>query len=148
MSAQAETLTIESAHGGDKFSQHVLPQVMRSGGCYDEPCCLLAGLAAAHDVAARVVARCEQRGVAYEVFEASRGCHLYFDLDGRSAGSISCESIACCVAEEATGVLRDLIAARAPAHIADGVMIETLTIESAHGGDKLTNCTCTVVWLS
>ena len=70
------------------------------------------------------------------MFEASRGCHLYFDLDGRSAGSISCESIACCVAEEAAGVLRDLIAARAPAHIADGVMIETLTIESAHGGDK------------
>ena len=48
---------------GYKFSQHVLLQVMRSGGCYDEPCCLLAGLAAAHDVAARVVARCEQRGV-------------------------------------------------------------------------------------
>jgi len=28
-----ETLTIESAHGGDKFSQHVLLQAVRSGGC-------------------------------------------------------------------------------------------------------------------
>ena len=27
---------------------------------------------------------------AYEVFEASCGCHLYFDLDGRSAGSMPC----------------------------------------------------------
>ena len=34
------------------------------------------------------------------------------------------------------GVLRDLIAAQAPADIANSVVIETLTIESAHGGDK------------
>ena len=78
---------------------------------------------------------------AYEVLEASRGCHLYFDLDGRrggAPGSMACEPpcprpspshpVTCdrapeqpgedtarCVAEEAAGVLRDLIAAQAPA---------------------------------
>ena len=41
---------------------------------------------------------------AYEVFEASRGCHLYFDLDGRSAGSMPCEDAAW-VASSAAGVL-------------------------------------------
>ena len=46
------------------------------------------------------------------------------------------EDTARCVAEEAAGVLRDLIAAQAPADIANSVVIETLTIESAHGGDK------------
>ena len=77
---------------------------------------------------------------AYEVLEASRGCHLYFDLDGRrggAPGSMACEPpcprpspshpVTCdrapeqpgedtarCVAEEAAGVLRDLIAAQAP----------------------------------
>ena len=92
----------------------------------------------------------------------SRGCHLYFDLDGRcggASGSMACEppcplpspcdpvkcdrapeqpgeDTARCVAEEAAGVLRDLIAAQAPADIANSVVIETLTIESAHGGDK------------
>jgi len=99
---------------------------------------------------------------AYEVLEASRGCHLYFDLDGRrggAPGSMACEPpcprpspshpVTCdrapeqpgedtarCVAEEAAGVLRDLIAAQAPADVANSVVIETLTIESAHGGDK------------
>ena len=33
-------------------------------------------------------------------------------------------------------MLRNLIAAQAPADIANSVVIETLTIESAHGGDK------------
>ena len=46
------------------------------------------------------------------------------------------EDTARCVAEEAAGLLRDLIAAQAPADIANSVVIETLTIESAHGGDK------------
>ena len=99
---------------------------------------------------------------AYEVLEASRGCHLYFDLDGRrggASGSMACEppcplpsprdpvkcdrapeqpgeDTARCVAKEAAGVLRNLIAAQAPADIANSVVIETLTIESAHGGDK------------
>ena len=97
-----------------------------------------------------------------ELWPASRGCHLYFDLDGRrggASGSMACEPpcplpsprdpVTCdrapeqpgedtarCVAEEAAGVLRDLIAAQAPADIANSVVIETLTIESAHGGDK------------
>ena len=76
-----------------------------------------------------------------ELWPASRGCHLYFDLDGRrggASGSMACEPpcplpsprdpVTCdrapeqpgedtarCVAEEAAGVLRDLIAAQAPA---------------------------------
>ena len=78
-----------------------------------------------------------QRRHAYELLEATRGCHLFFDLDGRSDGTMNCDEIAGCVAEEAAGVLRDLVAARAPAEVAAaGVTIKTLSIDSAHGGEK------------
>ena len=73
---------------------------------------------------------------AYEVLGDQRGCCVYFDLDGCSTGSIACDEIARCVAEEAAGVLRDLIAARAPSLMADGVDVRRLAIESAHGGTK------------
>ena len=74
---------------------------------------------------------------AYELLEATRGCHLFFDLDGRSDGKFNCEEVASCIAEEAAGVLRDLVVAGAPAHVAAaGVAIRTLTVESAHGGGK------------
>ena len=31
---------------------------------------------------------------AYELLEATRGCHLFFDLDGRSDGKFNCEEVA------------------------------------------------------
>ena len=52
---------------------------------------------------------------AYELLEHGRACHLYFDLVGHCDGSGACETVADCVAEEAAGVLLDLVAARAPA---------------------------------
>ena len=52
------------------------------------------------------------------------------------AGSGTCEKIANCIAEEAAGVLLDLVAARAPALLTDGVRVLPLALDSAHGGSK------------
>ena len=38
---------------------------------------------------------------AYELLEATRSCHLFFDLDGRSDGKLKCDEAARCIAEEA-----------------------------------------------
>ena len=73
---------------------------------------------------------------AYELLEHRRACHLFFDLDGSCDGSGTCEKIANCIAEEAAGVLLDLVAARAPALLTDGVRVLTLALDSAHGGSK------------
>ena len=51
------TLTVESAHGGGKFSRHLLLQALGPDEHVAEPRCVLAGLGCAHAVAARVVAR-------------------------------------------------------------------------------------------
>ena len=73
---------------------------------------------------------------AYELLEHGRACHLYFDLDGHCDGSGACAKVADCVAEEAAGVLLDLVAARAPALLTDGVGVLVLALDSAHGGSK------------
>ena len=38
---------------------------------------------------------------AYELLEATRSCHLFFDLDGRGDGKLKCDEAARCIAEEA-----------------------------------------------
>jgi hypothetical protein len=50
---------------------------------------------------------------AYEILQPGAPCHLFFDLDGPSGDGS--EAMARHVAEEAASVLRDLVAARAPA---------------------------------
>ena len=62
-------------------------------------------------------------------------CAAYL-LDGHCDGSGACAKVADCVAEEAAGVLLDLVAARAPALLTDGVGVLVLALDSAHGGSK------------